>query len=237
MPRLLVNIGTQRNQVFELTPGEIMIGRDKDAGLQLPNESVSRQHARLVVDARGVTVEDNASGNGTLVNERPLVAPRKLESGDEVRVGKFTLVFLTDERRDLFYKGRAVKYMPVWSPRQDLAPAHTFLLSKDALRAIQDQHNLIEDARIVLDRDPSRFWCPEDHKITFGSGSALIRPRGWYVWGDVAQVIWDGKHHVLESLVLWVPVKVNEQNVSAGRPLRPGDRFRVAQSRFRYEVS
>jgi len=176
VPRLLVSIGTQRNQMFELTPGEIMVGRDKDAGLQLPNESVSRQHAGLVVDARGVTVEDNASGNGTLVNERPLVAPRKLESGDEVRIGKFTLVFLSDERRDLFYKGRAVKYMPVWSPRQDLAPAHTFLLSKDALRTIQDQHNLIEDARIVLDRDPSSFWCPEDHKITFGSGSALIRP-------------------------------------------------------------
>jgi hypothetical protein len=236
VPRFLVNFPGQRNQRFELAVGEHLIGREQDAQLQLANVSVSRHHAKITVTPKTVTVEDLGSGNGTLVNNKA-VESQVLASNDEVRIGKFTLIYLTDEKRDEFHKGRCVKYLPVYHPKQAEAQhIETFVLSKDALKAMQNQERLVEDARLVLERDASRFWHPEDRPLTFGASGAHIRPLGWYVFGQVAQVTWDGSRHVLEKQAFWVPVSVNGEAVTK-RPLRKGDRIQVGQSRFKYDVS
>lgn len=237
MPRFLVNLASTRNQVFELRPGEHLVGREKDAALQLPNPSVSRHHAKIVVDATGVSVQDLESGNGTMVNGKPVTSQR-LASRDEVRIGKYTLVFLTDTKADEFYRGRCVKYMPAYEPKVggDTPSIETYVLSKDAMKALQAQGRLVEDARVVLVRDPNHFWYPEDKKLTFGGTGAQIHPQGWYVWGDVAEIAWDGQRHVLKKLAFWVPVVVNDKPVADPRPLRPGDNVRIAGSTFRYEV-
>jgi DNA-binding winged helix-turn-helix (wHTH) protein len=69
-----------------LARGATIVGRDPAAGLMLESSSVSRQHARIVVDDR-VHIEDLGSKNGTWVNGRRIDAPTPLDSGDEVRFG------------------------------------------------------------------------------------------------------------------------------------------------------
>lgn len=74
--------------------GEIItIGRTPESDLFLDDVTVSRRHARILVDPDGYLVEDQGSLNGTYVNRRR-IERHQLFDGDELQVGKFKLVFL-----------------------------------------------------------------------------------------------------------------------------------------------
>ncbi len=85
--RLLVTDGKSAGTSFALAPGEIVIGRDAEADIQLQDSGVSRKHARLVFseDAR-LLVCDLESTNGTFVND-VRVQLSALESGWRLRIG------------------------------------------------------------------------------------------------------------------------------------------------------
>lgn len=234
MPRLLISGVGGRQQVYTLREGDHVIGREGDAQIVLPNVSVSRHHAKITVSGAAAIIEDLGSGNGTSVNGNVILQAR-LNSKDEVKIGKFTLIFLTDTRADEFYKGRSVRYMPEYSPRAgEVSHEATFVLTKDALKAMANQSRLVEQARLVLVRDPTKFWHPEDRPLSFGDSSALVGVNGWFIWGKVAEVTWDGSKHTLRRLAWWVPVRVNDQATSEA-PLRHNDRVSIGDSSFRYE--
>jgi DNA-binding winged helix-turn-helix (wHTH) protein len=71
-----------------LVPGENLIGRDHSAVVWINDESVSRRHARIVVDEAGATLEDLGSKNGTFLHGRPVHQPTRLEDGDEITLGE-----------------------------------------------------------------------------------------------------------------------------------------------------
>jgi DNA-binding winged helix-turn-helix (wHTH) protein len=76
-----------------LLTGPNVIGRDLEATVFVEASSVSRRHARIVVTADGVALEDLGSKNGTFVNGRRVTGSASLRNGDEVRVGTVRLVF------------------------------------------------------------------------------------------------------------------------------------------------
>ncbi len=235
MPRFLISNTANRFQVFELGMGEHTIGREGDVHILLPNVSVSRHHAKVVVTADSSVLEDLESGNGTTVGGRT-VLQHALVTKDEVKIGKFTLVYLDDSKADEFYRGRCVRYMPRWEPRADLTrDEDTFMISKDALKSMATQSRLLEVARVVLIRDPSRFWFPEGRPLSFGSERALVGVNGWFIPANAAEVVWDGSRHFLHRKAWWVPVRVNDEPVNESQPLRHNDRLTIGESRFRYE--
>ncbi|XXY50636.1 protein kinase [Sorangium sp. So ce269] len=73
---------------------DVTIGRDPYCELRLDHGLVSMRHAHLHVEGNVVTVLDLGSTNGTYVNGRHVLAPVRLEHGDELRVGNVTLLFL-----------------------------------------------------------------------------------------------------------------------------------------------
>jgi len=77
---------------FRLREGRTVVGRDRSAGVFLDDSTVSRRHARLVVDGANVTIEDLGSKNGTFVSGRKVEGVSALKDGDEIQVGS---VFLT----------------------------------------------------------------------------------------------------------------------------------------------
>lgn len=88
---LVVERGPRAGLTYVLGEGETIAGRSDDVAIFLGDVTVSRQHARFVVDENGLTVEDLRSTNGTYVNaERHDKA--SLQPGDEVIIGKFHLV-------------------------------------------------------------------------------------------------------------------------------------------------
>lgn len=80
-------------QEFDLIGPEILIGRSPDCQVTIEDPLISRQHAKLVVDASGVVLTDLGSRNGLRVNGRVIREPVLLRDGDRIRVGTQELVF------------------------------------------------------------------------------------------------------------------------------------------------
>ena len=79
---------------FPLAPGVHVIGRDPEAEIRLDGSTVSRRHARLVVDGDRVVLEDSGSKNGTFRGtDRVTTDPVVLADGDQLRIGSLQVVF------------------------------------------------------------------------------------------------------------------------------------------------
>lgn len=76
-----------------LAEGENLIGRDPDAAVTIDDATVSRHHARIVIEAGRALLEDLASKNGTWLGGRRLASSERLVDGDEIRVGPAVLTF------------------------------------------------------------------------------------------------------------------------------------------------
>lgn len=71
---------------------EVVVGRDRDVGLRLDDQSVSRKHARLYFDDQGALwVEDLGSGNGVYVNGARIREATAVASRAKLKLGVFTL--------------------------------------------------------------------------------------------------------------------------------------------------
>jgi hypothetical protein len=77
----------------KLHDGENAVGRELPTDVWLDSGSVSRRHAKIVVDGTTAWLEDLGSKNGTVVNGQRVSARVKLSDGDEVRFGAVLMRF------------------------------------------------------------------------------------------------------------------------------------------------
>jgi hypothetical protein len=75
-----------------LSEGENILGRTHNAVVWIDSSTVSRRHARIVVENGRATLEDLGSKNGTRVNDAK-VSSAPLDDGDLVRLGSVTMTF------------------------------------------------------------------------------------------------------------------------------------------------
>jgi pSer/pThr/pTyr-binding forkhead associated (FHA) protein len=96
---LLVNSGPSSGARFVIEDSDVTVGRKSSSVIFLDDVTVSREHARFFrTDSRRVGVKDLGSLNGTYVN-RVRVDEKLLNSGDEIQIGKFKLVFIAKRDR------------------------------------------------------------------------------------------------------------------------------------------
>ena len=74
---------------IEIGQDQVLVGREPTCDVVLSDGSVSRKHARLEKRARGWTVVDQGSANGTFVDSQR-VTETLLRSGQELRFGSVT---------------------------------------------------------------------------------------------------------------------------------------------------
>ena len=86
------------NREIDLDAGENVLGRDRGVVAWIDEESVSRRHARIVVDDHGAILEDLGSKNGTTLRGRKIREPFQLRNGDVIKIGPASLVFRTFHR-------------------------------------------------------------------------------------------------------------------------------------------
>ena len=92
---LLVLKGAGRGNRFMVNKSGTTIGRAVDSGIFLDDVTVSRKHATISFD-QSFSFTDAGSLNGSyLNNERATTAI--LKSGDEIQIGKFHLVFISNK--------------------------------------------------------------------------------------------------------------------------------------------
>lgn len=102
-PQLLVLSGPEEGLEYTLpTQGKMRIGRSEDNDLVLKDNSVSRHHVQITVDAKGVLIADGGSSNGTILAGKTLKANQQipLKHGDEIQVGIYLLRFLANPFSD-----------------------------------------------------------------------------------------------------------------------------------------
>jgi DNA-binding winged helix-turn-helix (wHTH) protein len=76
-----------RSETFDLPAGASVIGRDRGCAVQIDAESISRQHARVIVTGGDVSLEDLGSKNGTWVAGERINGSVMLTDGLSFRVG------------------------------------------------------------------------------------------------------------------------------------------------------
>ena len=74
-----------------LRPGENVLGRVEDGVVWLESPSVSRRHARILIEKGEVVLEDLASKNGTFVRGERISVPTRLADGDVFRLGRVSV--------------------------------------------------------------------------------------------------------------------------------------------------
>jgi DNA-binding winged helix-turn-helix (wHTH) protein len=77
-----------QDREIALREGENILGRTEDTAVWIDSATVSRRHARLLVERGCVVLEDLGSRNGTWVHDARIIAPVELRDGDEFRVGR-----------------------------------------------------------------------------------------------------------------------------------------------------
>jgi DNA-binding winged helix-turn-helix (wHTH) protein len=73
--------------------GENVIGRDDGVILWIDDNSVSRRHARIVVDEQEAVLEDLGSKNGTLLRGGRVESPARLVDEDLITIGPASITF------------------------------------------------------------------------------------------------------------------------------------------------
>lgn len=92
--RFVVRSGPNPGMIFDLTKEVTLMGRDVTNDIVIGDAEVSRQHARVTRTPGGFVLEDLGSTNGTFVEGERLVAPRVLNSGEQIGLGEnITLMF------------------------------------------------------------------------------------------------------------------------------------------------
>lgn len=97
---LTVISGEMVGTIFELPLGQTLIGRSEVAQVRLPDDGVSRRHAKIVREADGsAKIVDLESTNGTYINGRRVHA-EGLREGDRIRIGQSATLDFRYEYRD-----------------------------------------------------------------------------------------------------------------------------------------
>jgi len=80
-------------QEIDVHRGTTLIGRSPDCQVTIEDPLVSRQHARIMIDDGGATIEDLKSRNGVKVNGQAVRGKVQLKDGDRLRIGTQEVVF------------------------------------------------------------------------------------------------------------------------------------------------
>ena len=78
--------GAEAGRAYEITGASATIGRSLDNDIIIEDSSVSRAHARIVIEASSVLLEDLGSQNSTFVQGEP-IARVELQTGDTIQLG------------------------------------------------------------------------------------------------------------------------------------------------------
>jgi two-component system, cell cycle response regulator len=91
---LVVIYGLDLGKKYNVDRPSIVVGRSSKADIQIDQESVSRNHCKLINTGKSIMLRDLGSTNGTYVNDE-LVDEYVLRDGDLIKIGRCIFKFLS----------------------------------------------------------------------------------------------------------------------------------------------
>ncbi len=109
---VIVIYGPELGKRLQLGTAAFEIGRSARCDLPIDQESVSRHHARITFDGNEYWIQDLGSTNGTFVGDNA-VQKHQLADGEQVRIGRSILKFMTGENVEVQYHEEIYRLMTV----------------------------------------------------------------------------------------------------------------------------
>jgi diguanylate cyclase (GGDEF)-like protein len=91
---LVVIYGLELGRKYNLESANVIIGRSSKSDVQIDQESVSRNHAKIINTGKSIILRDLGSTNGTYVNDQ-LIDEYVLRDGDFIKIGRTIFKFLS----------------------------------------------------------------------------------------------------------------------------------------------
>jgi len=107
---LVIIYGADLGRRVVLDGSPLEIGRSVKCDLSIDQESVSRKHARLAWDGARYKISDLGSTNGSYVNDE-LCTERYLNDGDQLKIGRTILKFMTGDNIETAYHEEIYRLM------------------------------------------------------------------------------------------------------------------------------
>ncbi len=216
-PVLVLQENGKPARALSIRAANFIIGRDDGCDLVLPDPSVSERHAEIKAIGDKRIIDDLESDNGILVGGRR-VEFHVLRPGDRVQIGVFLVEYFEDDA------AAAAAETNTGGWKMD-AVTYSELVARQG--SIRLDPGIKHAATIFSEDDPTQNWKP-DEGMVFGSEGVPVEGIG-----ASAEVVWDGRAHVIRRLGWRASLSVKCQVVDS-HVLVYGDRFQVGKSKFRY---
>lgn len=232
MFKLTVFLAGQKVQQFDFKEKQfVTVGRDKACEVHIDNIGVSRKHCQIERKEHFYVLRDLNSGNGTFVGGRKITT-HNLNSGDEIMLGKYSLLFERPEGDD---EGTQVLAAPQEKKGVEAVGA-TLQMDVDQVAAMQAQRATRVRAHLLLVLpDGSKSTTHLDRSLyVIGKGpSCHIRASGWSVSNKHAVVFRDESGFRILNVSHKGPTLVNNRPVEDQR-LKDGDVIQIAKHRYQF---
>jgi pSer/pThr/pTyr-binding forkhead associated (FHA) protein len=192
----------------QLSFGELTIGRDDDRQLVLPSASVSRKHARIVLQDGRPCIVDDGSSNGVLVNGVRISAPTAIGPTTRIDVAEFQL-----------------KVEPVGAPAPPPQPPPRAAAAQPGTFTLVAEGGPLDGRVFNVPAGVAQVGRAVDNDLVFDDPS-LSRKH--------ARLINEGQQLEVEDLGSSNGTYVNGRRVGRA-PVMPGDLIRFGDLNFRVE--
>ncbi len=98
-PRLVCTTATGKSKIIPLKREKLIIGRSNEATLKLMHPSISRKHCVIEKQDKGYIARNISTTNPLFLNDQ-VISEKRLYSGDQLRMGTFSITFISDQPID-----------------------------------------------------------------------------------------------------------------------------------------
>jgi two-component system, cell cycle response regulator len=176
---LVIIYGDDLGRRVPLGPEPTVLGRSSKCDIQLDQESVSRNHARISRERSGYVIRDLGSTNGTYVNDE-VIDEVVLRDGDQIKVGRTIFKFIVSGNMEAQYHEEIYRLMTV----DGLTELHNKRYFTEALEREASRSRRYSRTFSLVLFDIDHFKKIND---TFGhlAGDSVLRQLGALVRGRV----------------------------------------------------
>ena len=102
VPLLIAIEGALKGNRYQIVEGDgVYLGRSEVCEVMIPDQEVSRQHAKVTLHNAGIWVLDAGSRNGVFINDKRVVRPTELRPGGKLTIGEHEFILeLADVEED-----------------------------------------------------------------------------------------------------------------------------------------
>lgn len=247
MAKLILKFEERTLKEIPLGQGAVSIGRLPSNSVPIDNPAVSGQHARVLVEGGQFVLEDLNSRNGTFVNNKP-VNKHILQEGDQIAIGKHTLVFygVGTGEAPADTPAPAAKAGPVvqelgGTVMLDTKAQKELLAQAKAKQQAEAEGKPVEPApapkegtlTVVSGKTDKPQYVLEAQTTIIGKGdTAQVKLKGWFKPKVAAAITRKGDKYMVTPLA--GTAQINGQPLKQAYELKAGDVLQVAGVNFQF---